>query len=125
MDDLVAFLRARLDEDERVAREALSDTGGPVWSDGGQYGESVNVDETGGPVAVGAWTGYLGDGPRYHIARHDPARVLAEVAAHRAWVDWIDGELADDAAQQMPWDLACALAAVYASHPDYREEWRL
>jgi len=136
MDDLVAFLRARLDEDEQGAVRA----GGRVWEVGPSFGgkdnmvrireEDVLVDSVGSCAELWAFVGQTASIPNWrdnaaHIARHNPARELDVVAAHRAIVDWIDYELADDAAQQMPWDLACHLAAVYASHPDYRDEWRL
>lgn len=57
----------------------------------------------------------------------DPARVLREVEAKQAIVDYeSDGHLRGlhiDA-----WgiwrDQLKSLAAVYAGHPDYREEWR-
>lgn len=49
----------------------------------------------------------------------DPARVLAECEAKRVAVDWY---LNDDATVMEA--TIRALAAVYADHPDYREEWR-
>jgi hypothetical protein len=55
-DDLITWLRAQLDEDERVARAWLP-LGNPTAAD------------------------------REHIARHDPARVLAEVDAKRRILD--------------------------------------
>ena len=61
-----------------------------------------------------------------HIARHDPARVLAECEAKRRIVELFpdaaqDGDGWNDAGYSVLRDLA----AVYADHPDYREEWRL
>lgn len=54
-----------------------------------------------------------------HIARHDPARVLAECEAKRRIVEW-----ASDGEGEFHWSTVLApLAAVYADHPDYREEW--
>lgn len=59
MDDLIAFVAARLDEDEAAARAAVNFSYGvPDWCDDGD------------PDGV-------------HIARHDPARVLREVEASR------------------------------------------
>lgn len=79
---LVAFLRARLDEDERVARAAT----GLAWSvspaDNRNERPFVSLAECGDDVAD-IW----GDHPNAygeHIALWDPARVLAEVAAKRA-----------------------------------------
>lgn len=99
MDELIPFLRARLDEDERAANAWL-----PL----------------GNPTAA----------QRDHIARHDPARVLADVAAKREILRLAeiyadeqfpnhDGGYADGMA-----DAVALLAASYADHPDYREEWR-
>ena len=62
-----------------------------------------------------------------HIARHDPARVLAECEAKRAVVGlhpemlgWCQG----CAHESYPCRTLLALALPYADHPDYREEWR-
>lgn len=138
MDDLVAFLRAQLDDDERVARSATSgpwswvDPGGKVKSAlvGPGYPYQTVVPAAGGDV-------YPSVHDAEHIARHDPARVLAEVDAKRRIVDW----LAEDAAFDMPaakaqaasreeWYLVTVarttikmLALPYAAHPDYRAEW--
>lgn len=88
MDDLVQFLRARLDEDEQIAQAAadgLADgTSAPAWHmeepcEGQRHWE-VWGDEGAGQRLV------HGKGRRaesVHIARHDPARVLAEVDAKR------------------------------------------
>jgi hypothetical protein len=129
MDDLVQFLRDRLDEDERVAREAAStQRNGGSW----QFSEMQVRAGDGAPVTKHTW---VGEGS--HIARHDPARVLAEVQAKRLLLDrWselqdrIDSE--DD--QEKRGRLALTrhgldmfvfqLGTVYADHPDYRQEWR-
>ncbi|MEU2724099.1 DUF6221 family protein [Streptomyces smyrnaeus] len=105
MDDLVAFLRARLDEEAQAAQ------GSPVqsWNEADFY---VSTD--------------LIPGVRAHIARHDPARVLDEVDAKRRILRWhLDEECCSvclDDVEGCP--LFRALALPYASHPDYREEWR-
>jgi hypothetical protein len=69
-----------------------------------------------------------------HIARHDPARVLAECEAKRRIVEeWDAAHRVALASPQYSYDegiatglLAAlyALALPYADHPDYREEWR-
>lgn len=60
-----------------------------------------------------------------------PADVLAECAAKRAIVtQWVDAAGAPDWDRDAGWraagleDALKELAAVYADHPDYREEWR-
>jgi hypothetical protein len=54
-----------------------------------------------------------------HIARHDPARVLAECEAKRRIV-----EMHAYQEEHFTPDELRALALPYADHPDYREEWR-
>jgi hypothetical protein len=78
---------------------------------------------------------------RAHIARWDPARVLAECEAKRRIVaiharDYgheCPGEGEDPIMIPAGWygsdgcrdcDVLRLLALPYASHPDYREEWR-
>lgn len=153
MIDLVQFLRARLDEDERIAR------GHQQWSPSWHQDDSVNEirdDENAGTVAT---VYHLGD--RTHIARHDPARVLAEVHTKRQLLEasnaacpeacatehsfsgscslrWMgpvheaDGQrwLEDDTGARFvappvtsEWALR-VLGLPYASHPGYQAEWR-
>jgi hypothetical protein len=85
--DLVAFVRACLDEDERVARATLSvgtranmqlGKPAPRWIRDG----SRIRDDAPGPAILRV--GHTWAREADHIARHDPARVLAEVAAKRA-----------------------------------------
>lgn len=115
MDELIGWLREQLDDDERVARAATSN---PRWSldehgDGIVWAEGLNV------VADRL---YPDDAK--HIARWDPARVLAEVDAKRQRIDWIEGELADDSTDETVQWLARLEALPYAGRPGYREEWR-
>ncbi|MDT9688182.1 DUF6221 family protein [Streptomyces sp. P9(2023)] len=100
MDDLIAFLRARLDEDEQTAR-AASD--GWYLYDPEQAIAFVPVEDT------------------QHIARHTPARVLAEVDAKRRILNdlWGGPDHEDMWAHHIR-----LLALPYADHPDYRDEWR-
>jgi hypothetical protein len=62
------------------------------------------------------------------VRRFDPARVLAECVAKRRIVllHGIPGDgTFDDPCDYFPGcDTLRILAAVYANHPDYREEWR-
>src|SRR6266851_9644248 len=75
MIDLVVFLNARLRDDEAAARAAAP---GP-WRgrDAGSWSEVAPAKGT-GPEAADT----------EHIARHDPARVLREVAAKRAILEF-------------------------------------
>lgn len=122
--DLVEFLTARLDEDEHAARAA---TPGPWAVDDESYAEAVRAEDV-AVVAGGRWGGeasvFESTADALHIARHDPARVLAEVDAKRQLLAWVlrwpmrphppssvDGVLE-------------LLALPYADHPDYDEAWR-
>lgn len=86
-EDLVAFIEARLAEDERIA---LAATGGPWRVDNEDYAEAIYAaDGFTTVVAGGRWGGeasvFNSDDDARHIARHDPARVLRDVAADR-WI---------------------------------------
>jgi hypothetical protein len=129
-DELVDFLRARLDDDEKLARAASP---GP-WHVDEDSDEILAVD--GIVVAEGfALSGRQLRATIQHIARHDPARVLAEVDAKRR-IAKVHERLPDaefcvtcDAPSGIPGEPSgCAtlrlLALPYANHPDYRDEWR-
>lgn len=131
-DALVAFLKARLDDDEQVARQAASrEQGGASWR---LEGATVLAGD-GAPVARHTWAD---EGS--HIARHDPARTLREVEAKRGIVErhsphsmgscrtcerphW-GVQVCDHCERAAPCPDLRDLATVYASHPDYLEEWR-
>ncbi|MFD5564515.1 DUF6221 family protein [Kitasatospora griseola] len=141
--DLVAFLRARLDEDEQTAREAHAIDPAPWYEDveyddrtnqrDGRYGSGlVRADDN-----VALWdrkqssTLSMTAPTAVHVARHDPARVLAEVAAKRRILD--DLAAAQGLEEKDPWEAEDRLGALeravsflalpYADHPDYRPEW--
>jgi hypothetical protein len=112
-DDLIAFVRARLDEDESVARQMTAEPGG--------FYLEAETDAT-NIMTVGA-----------HVYRWSPARVLAEVKAKRQLLECLVGATGKGTsrlvANDEPWaiggdHLVKLLALPYASHPDYREEWR-
>ncbi|MFG3173662.1 DUF6221 family protein [[Kitasatospora] papulosa] len=131
-DAVVAFLQARLDDDERVARQAASrERGGASWR---LEGASVRAGD-GAPVARHTWAD-----EGIHIAHQDPARTLREVEAKRHLLQLYEtaaGRMdqamldADTAAYQEARTERQALrrallanATVYADHPDYLPEWR-
>ncbi|MDQ0758682.1 DUF6221 family protein [Streptomyces canus] len=116
MSGLVEFLRARLDEDEATALEAPK---GP-W----HIGNAIDPTE---PCDLRTFPDVrmVADGLNWlvaeHIARHNPARILVEVEAKRRIVD--DAWGGPD--HQDMWEHHIRLLALpYASHPDYREEWK-
>jgi hypothetical protein len=126
VDDLIAFLRARLDEDEMAARAAAEAAQTSVWMDGAE-GSVLGV---GGDMHLRGAVRSIDDiGP--HIARWDPARVLAEVEAKRRIVDWsesVEAKFAEaglgEHANGTHMVFARWLAEPYAEHPDYRPEWQ-
>lgn len=123
--DITEFLRARLDDDEAYALMAFADhnEAGPEWSEpwnggvltGGRGGEVVDTFDS---------------GLSSHMARHDPARVLREVAAKRAILlqytdavtDWEEDREAPDAVSALR-IVVRLMASVYSDHPDYQQEW--
>ncbi|WP_326739136.1 DUF6221 family protein [Streptomyces sp. NBC_01022] len=114
MDDLVQFLRARLNEDEQTARAA-----GDSW-----YGYEPEQQ-----------IAFVSVEDARHIARHGPARALREVEAKRQLLTEYKESAASLAAASAPdmYDvgrlqgLEIAVRATslpYADHPDYRGDWR-
>jgi len=125
---LTEFLTARFDEDEAVAKRAtdggfgwrLADLAGgnEVWADRDAGGWDAFMIAT-TATRLNRNPGAKGFDDANHIARHDPARVLAEVEAKRRIVAF---------AKHLPSVYArCVLepmALPYADHPDYDEAWR-
>jgi Family of unknown function (DUF6221) len=121
--DLVAFVRARLAEEEGLARGA----GGRGWTCGADgRGEVRDAD---GGVAFTVQTG------RYdaHIAFQDPARTLLRITADRVVLDeYAEAAALDtdtpvlDFASGRAAGLGFAvrnMAAGHSGHPDYRASW--
>lgn len=124
MDDLAAFLNARFDEVEGEARAAQE-----VRSDYHAWHSAEDLRVQG-----------MDDRDALHIAAHSPAQVLADVDSSRR-IMWehrplrrrvtgsTGGTVADcQRCSQFPAQYPCLtlrlLALRYASHPDYRQEWR-
>lgn len=108
--DLVAFLKARLDEDEQVAAE--------VSPSGSLRAAELMVVQ---------------DGYGFGAISIDSARVLAEVQAKRAILDAHEDPARppsrwDGCDDECQWDalryVLQVLALPYASHPDFDEAWR-
>jgi hypothetical protein len=122
MSDIVEFLRARLDEDEAIAeagRLSLGDDGSAEVVEWEQpYGSNVWLPDGNTLVAGGEYGQPLAEPVGRHIARHDPARVLREVAAKRELLVWSEAM-----APSMGQTLQELLAAPYSDHPGYRQEW--
>ncbi|MEU0940117.1 DUF6221 family protein [Embleya sp. NPDC005971] len=119
IDEVVAFVRARLDERERDAAAAAGEVG-PDWYYDTRHGRVASHREQ-DLVATGSQD-HLGRECGAHIARHDPASVLREVAAQRHLIDdthWGGGPETEDAYHQ----ICRILATAHAGHPDYKTEW--
>lgn len=142
MDDLITWLRAQIDEDERAALLALQghDVSDPAtmppdkraarWcSDYERL--SVIVDDSQQEMCT------VGPGANWHaashIARHDPARVLREVEAKREIIE--QHPAGRDHPEDGDYCLECGhfgypsttlrlLALPYSDCPGYQEEWQ-
>lgn len=92
MDDLVRWLGAQLDEDERIARGACWDDQSDVWTARPpqgtykQYERYTVVDYLDDGVVAVTPENADDDGVGQHIAEWDPARVLREIDAKRSLV---------------------------------------
>ncbi|MFD9630075.1 DUF6221 family protein [Streptomyces violascens] len=155
-DDLVQFIRDRLDEDEQAARTT---NGYSIETADGDFpGEKYLVLRG---DHLDRFTAPLPTDLAAHIARHDPARVLAEVEAKRQLLDlhpittvrqqYSEADLVEGVGPNYerrlkrpdePYCETCdmydgvidgdgtpcptlrLLALPFATHPDYREEWR-
>lgn len=133
--ELVDFLRARLDEDERIARvvrvphdwhQGPGDD--PEWTDGEmvcmwppEFHTPYERDKH--------WRGLTVEGTELaaHIARHDPARVLAEVEAGRVILQQYERLLAVSSDDHTGvWAVEAimrAKARVHRAHPDFDPAW--
>lgn len=121
--DLIEFLRARIAEDEAVARGAFGDDLGGGWRARDDSGYLDDLD--GAQITDG-----LQPDEAQHIAHWDPARVLAECEAKKRLLEQFRLRGDSVRATVRPttggvWDdLLRLLALPYAEHEDYREEWR-
>jgi Family of unknown function (DUF6221) len=140
MSDLVEFLRARLDEDEWVARAAGAGTWTRECDHVGWDGEKLPPSHDTCCVVAGDDIRIYDEGGHdpeqaNHIARWDPTRVLAEVEAKRDILDeaelMIGMTAADpdvrDHVESNRWmwkyDILWPLVRVYADHPDFNPAW--
>ena len=126
---LVEFLTARWDEAEAWAKAA----GGDSWQLGIVYGTVIN--STRDTVVRTPNQSFA-----QHIADHDPAYVLADIAAKRQLLgyhdgrhhrspepedtDWLVYEAGEPVRRVYPCAHLRALALPFADHPDYDASWR-
>lgn len=157
--DIVAFIQARLAEDEQLAREATPGRW-EAFSNNPDVGFEIAADQSPAhrPKTQKRWVvggesggGVYDEPDANHIARHHPARVLAEIAAKRRVLarhcradraDHIYRERIpiymcvgceyeptwDDPQPRTPDINDCPelrdLAAIWNGHPDYQERWK-
>jgi hypothetical protein len=138
MDDLVAFLEARLAEDAAAAEGV---TAGPwrynpdkMWNLPGQhFGEEfIAAGPLDRPICVAA-TGDADDPQSMtdaaFIARHDPARTLREVAALRRVVEMYQSILPAPPSEEGDGfrlaleQVLTAFATVHHDHPQFLSHW--
>lgn len=136
MSALVEFLLARIGEDEESARQA----GSGEWESWSHRAGGVDLRDL---VENRKRFAEVPSDRDEHIARHNPARVLAECAAKRRIVE-LHSPVEDQGAtvcsecgpdedvrfrveaygRGWPCPTIRTLATVYVDHPDYREEWK-
>jgi Ser-tRNA(Ala) deacylase AlaX len=121
VNELLDFLRAQLDEDEQIAREGI-----PFGTGQWQAEDSGLIRDSEGGCVVHD-DGEQDRATAEHIARHDPARVLAEVDAKRRILDrWEasqDDNLPPEALIALD-EVVKVLALPHADRPGYRESWK-
>ena len=139
MTDIAEFLTARLDEDQAAAEAAASGSW-PSWHTRGLQVD-IDVDELDSPRAA---ADCYGRETAVHIARHDPARVLADITAKRRLLarhhvtgakrDFPELNACDGCGSsgygygyRTPNINNCRelrdLASAFADHPDYDQSW--
>jgi hypothetical protein len=138
--DLTTFLLERVAEDEAAANEAHT---GPRWE---SWNRSWDTEPQRDIAADGVRLFTVPTIFDEHIARHDPARVLAQceavwrvVALHGDDRPWCDGGYVETAThERVRWSAVAdgerpvgelcptllALAHPYADHPDFDPAWR-
>ena len=151
-DEIVAFIKAQLNLDGQLARDAGATRSGKIaswWVDCGCPGKLADEHADncwdrrveGDNIVIYDEGGHDEDQAR-HIARHDPARVLADVEAKRYLLEWcaevtahfdwstlnLPGSLRDDPNARATHTAVVALkslAVPYAGQPGFKPEWRL
>jgi len=125
---LTDFLLARIAEDEEAARQVPR----APW-DASAIGEALGydkewvVDSPDRLIAgnIGIFEDPAAEPLAQWIARHDPARVLAECEAKRRIVEMVEQKRLRNSITTSWVEALMALAAPYADHPDCRQEWAL
>jgi hypothetical protein len=126
--DLATWLLEQLDADERLAL-ALKDRYAKSWHVRDEDAcEAELVYDSDGHAVIYWETGTLDEGLQLaaHIARHDPAYVLADIAAKRRIVErlgWFYDWPISSAVNELEEDVLRLLALPYADRPGYDPAW--
>jgi hypothetical protein len=123
VDEFVEWLRAQLDEDERIARAT-------TWEGSGNKLDWELIASA--TIDVGGDEFYVGDRAiANHMMAWEPARVLREIDAKRRLLDehalngWACATCDTGEVEQVfPCPTLRILALPYADRPGYHEEWR-
>jgi hypothetical protein len=130
---ITEFLEDRYDEDEAAARAAsvgpwlwvgdIDQDEGSLYAADGDMVLSAHGMHTEGFLAVD-------EGDAAHITLHDPARVLADIAAKRAIMENMAGVKMEQPAIRIYREGLAEvtlrmLAHPYAEHPDFDPAWRV
>jgi len=110
---ITEFLEARIAEDEALAEAASVSMHGQRHEESWDYSSYVLGSERDATEAQDKF-----------IDTWWPVRVLAECGAKRAIIEALGPE-SRDPYPYVGSDVIAAFAAVYADHPDYRQEWAL
>ena len=117
---LLEFLQARLTEDELTALAAIE--GSPAWRSSLAFRD---VKDEHGHFVVEADPQHPSVEQAAHIARHSPARVLAQVeVTRRVIADYLRSDAAGDLLERgVIENVLRHLSTVYADHPDFNPSW--
>jgi uncharacterized protein DUF6221 len=126
VDDLVQWLHAQLDADERIVR-TVEDRSAP-WD--GQWmadGDSAVRTVNGHVLFYRHDSGPLKPGLADHVAEWDPARVLREIDAKRWMVEVLANSMKPDPGTGIPrgvaWSMLRRMAEVYQDRPGWQSYW--
>lgn len=148
MEDLIAFWRERLDEDEAAAK-AAAEIDVPPWRADWAHDDGYADLRARDGEFIAYNEGTLTREAALHIARHDPARVLREVEADRALLAELErartfsdhmfssarpegvaildvpGQRVRAATKVLTLERVVKIrAARFSDHPGYRAEWK-
>ncbi len=127
--NIIDFINARLDEDEKAAKAAtpspwnlrLHEADDKIMTESGDALIDAKSYEE---VVI-----EVSDEDLSHISRHDPARVLREVAAKREVLDvckHVHGHVSgNETADNLAESVLMSLANAWSTHADFKPEWAL